>query len=174
MRCTWLIALLGCACVAPLPPDDSSPKTASVVVEEPGPPSATDAAEERGLLDECPPDADADTYPDAADAERAVAMGARLFTQTPVAAVDRGRIPEILHLEGGGIAFDLPDSSGFETLDPGALRGLTPASVVRLVALSRALGVPFPDESLETLAMDLMPPGVRSGLDNQGNAPKRP
>lgn len=52
----------------------------------------------------------------------------------------------------------------FEELDAETLRTLTPASVVSLVALSRSLNILFPDVDLEEVAMDLIPPAIRSGL----------
>lgn len=52
----------------------------------------------------------------------------------------------------------------FEGLDAETLRTLTPASVVNLVALSRSLGIPFPDKNLEADAMELIPPGIRARL----------
>ena len=55
-------------------------------------------------------------------------------------------------------------AAAFDGLDSATLRTLTPGTLVNLVALSRSLGVPFPDPGLETLALDLIPPGVRAGL----------
>lgn len=51
-----------------------------------------------------------------------------------------------------------------EDLDAAELRTMTPGAVVGLVALSRSLEIPFPDLSLEAVAMELIPPGVRAGL----------
>lgn len=50
----------------------------------------------------------------------------------------------------------------FAALDPAALRTLTPGSVVNLVTLSRSLDIRFPDQELEALALDLLPPTVRA------------
>jgi len=52
----------------------------------------------------------------------------------------------------------------FEGLDAATLRTLTPASVVSLVALSRSLDIPFPDEGLKAFAMELIPPSIRVRL----------
>lgn len=51
-----------------------------------------------------------------------------------------------------------------ETLDAASLRKLSPGAAVNLLALSRTLGVAFPDRELETLALELVPPGIRAGL----------
>jgi hypothetical protein len=53
----------------------------------------------------------------------------------------------------------------FETLDTESLCALTPAAAVNLLALSRALEVPFPSEDLRTLALQLIPPRVRARLN---------
>lgn len=52
----------------------------------------------------------------------------------------------------------------FEGLDAGTLRSMTPSSVVNLVAISRSLGIPFPDKDLQAVAMELIPPAVRAQL----------
>lgn len=51
-----------------------------------------------------------------------------------------------------------------ESLDADTLRNLTPMSVTRLVALSRALEISFPNPDLETFATSLIPPKVRDTL----------
>ena len=51
-----------------------------------------------------------------------------------------------------------------EGLDAATLRTLTPGSVVNLIALSRSLGVPFPDQGLEAVAMELIPPNFRASI----------
>ncbi len=55
-------------------------------------------------------------------------------------------------------------SSCFETLDAETLRTLSPIAVTRLVALSRALEIPFPDKELEAVALELIPPKSRASL----------
>lgn len=52
----------------------------------------------------------------------------------------------------------------FEGLDAKTLRTLTPGAVVNLVALSRSLNIPFPEQKLEEVAMELIPPSVRAAL----------
>ena len=52
----------------------------------------------------------------------------------------------------------------FETLDVETLRTLTPPSVFSLFMLSLSLDIPFPDEEMEAVAMELIPPNLRSRL----------
>jgi hypothetical protein len=51
-----------------------------------------------------------------------------------------------------------------EELDSDTLRKLTPGEVVNLVALSRSLGIAFPNKELETASLALIHPGVRDSL----------
>ena len=53
----------------------------------------------------------------------------------------------------------------FETLDAETLRTLTPSAIMGLLALSRSLDIPFPDEDLEAFAIELIPPHFRSRLE---------
>ncbi|MDQ8205391.1 hypothetical protein [Pelagicoccus sp. SDUM812003] len=51
-----------------------------------------------------------------------------------------------------------------ETLDVETLRSLTPIATARLIALSRALEIPFPNQELEATALELIPPKIRASL----------
>lgn len=55
-------------------------------------------------------------------------------------------------------------AAGLAELDAATLRTLTPGSVIHLVVLSRELDVPFPNPELESVALGLIPPRVRSAL----------
>ena len=55
-------------------------------------------------------------------------------------------------------------TAAFKRLDAKTLRTLTPGSLVNLVALSRSLGVSFPDKNLEATALELIPPAVRGAF----------
>ncbi|EDY81184.1 hypothetical protein VDG1235_801 [Verrucomicrobiia bacterium DG1235] len=55
-------------------------------------------------------------------------------------------------------------NSCFETLDADTLRTLTPVAISRLLALSKALEIPFPNQELKTLALELIPPKFRETL----------
>lgn len=51
-----------------------------------------------------------------------------------------------------------------EKLDTTTLRTLTPDAISGLIAISHALAIPFPDEKLETAALELIPPNIRERL----------
>ncbi len=55
----------------------------------------------------------------------------------------------------------------FAQLDATALRALSPDEAASLVALSTALAIPFPDASLRSAAMELIPADVRDQLDSR-------
>ena len=51
-----------------------------------------------------------------------------------------------------------------EELDAATLRTLTPSAAVNLMVLSGSLEIPFPDEALKSLAVELIPPEVRERI----------
>lgn len=55
-------------------------------------------------------------------------------------------------------------ATGFMELDAATLRIMTPGGVVRLLALGRALKLPFPSDELEALALELVSPEARERL----------
>ncbi|EDY82856.1 hypothetical protein VDG1235_2479 [Verrucomicrobiia bacterium DG1235] len=55
-------------------------------------------------------------------------------------------------------------SAALDRLDEKTLKALTPYSVIALLALSKSLEIPFPDESLESTALKLIPPEIRQRL----------